>query len=649
MNTDYGNYSKDLAKVREDYSNKGQKLKKSYDESLINEVNTHEQKEKDSKILNEHRRQELIDQNQDELASLNEKSSKAINSKQKAFMKTLHENNDNFSHERKIMKEQLENKLDRAKNAFSQSLTQIKDSNEVQSKEKEKNFANTLSNSRSNSEQKIQDVEKNTAELFSDFKNNVAHQKRDTNQKHISELNDQYRRLRGDTEEKTEHLNNKINEINKNNALETERHAEKETQVLARHRGEAKENLENLENKYKLRNQDVVNDFQNKFTTLEDQSNDKLEKLKYQATQERAAQQKAKDIGLGKNANNQEKEEQQLVGKENYERRLGSLRKQMTDQNEIYSRRSSEANIEALNKLKLSEDDSKNKILNNNIEHHNDYEKLKLADKENADKNHSEYNKKIGDLQTQTELKIDKAQNSSKEMLGRKQLIHNNEVKQIADLNLENIEYLKNEAKKERTAIKTNAFKTLNDNVSEVKKSYQNKFDKTLEGYQKKFEDQNKVIEKIQDDSNDKIIEAETKSERKVEIALDRERSEREIEKNEFIERYTQLKDAYEEKFKNQKKDFDKEIGRTRKENTMTVTSLIKKNNEEVKNLMESHGREIKRANEEIRKVKEHSFKTANADKANIVEHYENKIEEIKSAYDTEKIKTSENKRSERA
>lgn len=648
MNTDYGNYSKQLASARDEFASSKEKIKNSYDESLKNVNDTHEQREKDNKVLNEERRKELIEQNQEQLVNVNEKANRSLSAKQNEFMETMRANNADFGQERKSIKDQLENKLDRVKVAFSQSLKQIKDSNDVQSQEKDKNFAKSMSSIRETSEQSISEVEKNTAEDFLNYKNDVAKQKRETNQKHGAEQADLHKKLRSESDKKTDSFNNKIDQLTKNNAQETNHLNEKNAQTLLIKKKDALGNLDKVENTYKIRNQDMVSDFQDRFDNLEAQSKEKLERVKYQANLDDQAKEKEKAIYLDRNEKDQEKDNKQTVLKENYENRFDSLKKQMSEQTQLYNRRSTEANKETLGKLKLYEDDAKNRIADNKKQHHDDFERLRLTSKLTSDKNQVEYNTKSKDAEKDTELKVDKEKKLSKDMLSRKQLINEKEQGQIADINLKNIERIKNEAQKERTSIKANAVRELSDSVLVVKQNYQKKFDKTLEGYEQKFDEQDKILEKIQEGANDKIFEVTGKTERQIEAAKVRDKAEREMERAEFQDRYTQLKDSYEEKFKNQKKDFDKELARSRKENNMIVTTLAKKNYEEVKNLMESQSREMKRASDELRKEKDRNFKTAHVEKENLVERYESKMEELKSAYDTDKMRISENKRSER-
>lgn len=646
--TDYGNYSKQLASAREKFASSKEQIKNNYDESLKNVNDTHEKREKDNKILNEERRQELIEQNQEQLTNVNEKANRTLNIKQKEFMETLRGNDDEFRNEKKSIKDHLENKLDRAKEAFSQSLKQVKDSNEVQSREKDKNFAQTISTNRDASDQKINNVEKNTTAALAKNKEDVAIQKREANKKHEIEKSEQFKRMRSDTDRKTDSLSGRIDQINKNKAQEINHLNEKNAQTLLIKKKDALENLDKIENTYKNRNQDAVNDFQSRFENLEEQSKEKLDKVTYQATLENKAKEKEKALYLDKNVREQDKDNKQTVLKENYEKRFDSLKKQMAEQAQLYNRRSSEANNETLSKLKLYEDDAKGRIADNKIQHHDDFETLRLTSKLTSDNNQSEYNKQLATMAKDNDLKNEKEKKLSKDTLSRKQLIHEKEQGQIADINLKNIERIKNEAQRERTSLKTNAIKELSDNVFVVKQNYQKKFDKTLEGYQQKFEEQDKMLEKIQEISNDKIGEIQNKTDRQLEASRERDKAEREMERAEFMDRYTQLKDSYEEKFKNQKKDFDKELARSRKENNMIVTTLAKKNNEEVRNLMESQAREMKRASDELRKEKDRNFKTANAEKEYLVERYESKMDELKSAYETDKMRISENKRSER-
>jgi hypothetical protein len=321
----------------------------------------------------------------------------------------------------------------------------------------------------------------------------------------------------------------------------------------------------------------------------------------------------------------------------------------MSEQAISFSRISAIANRDALDKLKTQENNSKDIAAENSLNHHEEVGFLKRQSTDLSDKNNLENHELISQLEKDNELKFDSAQKLSNENRSHKQVMHEKEKVQIADINLKNIERIKSEASQERTKLKTNAIKELSDNTFEVKKSYQKKFDKTLEGYQQKFEAQDKLLEQITEGSNDKLHDIQARSEKNIEALTTRNKHERETEKNELLDHFVELKDSYESRFKSLKRDFDKELGRTRKENNILVTSIAKKNNEEVKNLMESYEREIRRTNEDLRKEKEKNFKANSVEKENLIARYETKIEEMKLAYDSEKIKFSENKRHERS
>ena len=647
MATDYSNYTTDLAKVREDYSSTAKKLKKNYDESLNNIEETFANRDREKNVLNEQRQKELIDQNQEHLVNINDKVNKSLFDKQKEFIEKLRENNEAATEDGKAAKTEFQEKLLRAKNAYARAAEQEKNSIMLQDKEKDQNFSRTLDTVRANDQQKIKNIEKDNNEAFAEYRKEMSNQKKQMNEKFLTNQNEQYKILKSEADKKAEIFNSKISEMNKNQGLELQNLNDKHESTTLKGKKEHRENLDSLNQKYAAFNNDLTEDFNDKFVKLREKSRNDLAKQldASERSEQLISMDASKKISENKNMKEHEFEEHKKTIQDGYERRLENLRKQMLEQQGTYNRRSMEANALSHQESKNIATEAKRKAQMMEDFHNTELGNTRTDYREAMSNIQGEYNSKLTNLTNADDQKFEKEHREAKDKLLGNEHRYQLENEQITELNLNNIKRIQSDALKERTNLKVNAKKELSENVLQVKQTFQKRFDKTMEGLEQRIDEQKKLLEQLETGNDEKLIGTEEKLNKKLRDVEEKNKSEREIEKSGFQDRYAALKDTYEQKFREQKKLFDRELERTRKENNNIVSSLAKKNNEDVKNLMESHMKDMKRAAEELRHEKERNFKASNADKELLVERYENKIQEIKAAYDNDKMRLSEDRK----
>ena len=118
MNTDYGNYAKELAKAREDFQSTTKKLKESYDKNIRDLEENHDRSLDQTKKVNEERRDKLIEINQDQLNSISNKTNQTLERKQKEYLDSLRTERDQFDFDKKLMKENFQNSLGNIKDSY---------------------------------------------------------------------------------------------------------------------------------------------------------------------------------------------------------------------------------------------------------------------------------------------------------------------------------------------------------------------------------------------------------------------------------------------------------------------------------------------------------------------------------------------------
>ena len=214
-------------------------------------------------------------------------------------------------------------------------------------------------------------------------------------------------------------------------------------------------------------------------------------------------------------------------------------------------------------------------------------------------------------------------------------------------MNISNVEKLQDESAREKAFIIENSKKELHQTMADVRDSYRQKFEKTAERYDNKFQGQENFIEKIKDEADTKIEQIQHNTQKQIDSETSYNLEARASDRKIMQDNFTGLKRDYEQKFKTVKAQYDQELGHVKKQNDVMVNRLTRKNEDEKATMLIEHNKEVKRITNELKDELSRFTKSSKIEKDNLIETYERRIQDLKSAYDLEKLRYSENKKAE--
>ena len=352
MNNDYGNYSRDLARAREDFNETSRKMKESYDKSIKDTQDTSLRKEEELKRNHATDKERLIEENQDKLRIISDKTNDILERKQREFLDGLRDERETFNTEKKRLRDNLQTSLLDVKDSYNQSLDEFKLASERLNRDNEAKYRDTLQTNKNNTDKKIVEIQKKTDSMISKNNLDLSDQKKEIlhkNQKDIEAIN---RSNKDSLDQKTEYFNRKINEIVSTKDDEIARQNERYDGTMAKVKEDNREQIENMIARYEDHTKDLLNNFQNSAAEQESKNINEKNEIRAQLNKEIYNTKRESTLMEDKNTKGGGGTSQKALLTDNYERRLDNIRKQMTEQAVKFQRESAEANTQAQIKLK---------------------------------------------------------------------------------------------------------------------------------------------------------------------------------------------------------------------------------------------------------------------------------------------------------
>ena len=649
MNTDYGNYAKELAKAREDFQSTTKKLKESYDKNIRDLEENHDRSLDQTKKVNEERRDKLIEINQDQLNSISNKTNQTLERKQKEYLDSLRTERDQFDFDKKLMKENFQNSLGNIKDSYQKSFEQLKSTHERQEKEANQNFINAIQTNRYNTDKKIQELQKNTDDTIKQANQDATVQKRDLTKKFQKSLDEQNEANHQMMDEKTEYHNRKFADVVKSKDSEIKSLTDRYDYTTTKIKNDDKELFESIKDRYEDHTRDLLKQFQNKYNRLEDESSQKLAKQKTEHDKEVYLVEREKDLYVDRNIKGEGADAQKAIMKDHYERRLDNLKKSMTDQTVKYQRDAIELDKNIQNELRSRELDNRKVFDKREDEFHNELTSLERKTRENDDEMSNTFRTKLTNLEEDSNKKINFEKDIGKQKLENQRNDFAKTITKLSDINNKNIETLQNDSKLEKRDILERTKRELSQNISDVRDDFRRKHEKTVESYDKRLDVANSTVEKIKTESEEKIETIQRNAENRMKNEMQFGHEARMADRKEMQDQVQEMKRDYDLKFKALKRDFDLEMSRVKKENDVLLQRITKKSEEEKNQLIADNAKTTKKVSNDMRDEMMRITKNAKIEHDNLVDHYERRIQELKMNYDLDKLKISDEKKGTKA
>jgi hypothetical protein len=647
MSSINGNYSKELAKSRENFNNAVQKIKENYDKNIHDVEANNARREEQSSKVNESRREKLIDANHDQLVNLSNKTDTILEQKQKEFLQGLKTERDQSDSGLKKAREDFQDKLGSIKESYLKTAEQMKDSHDRQDRDNEQKYFTGIQTTKFNTDKKIQEMQKNTENTIHNANTDAAAQKKELTHRNQQNLEEVKRDSHAELDKKTEYSLKKMQELTRNKDAELNNLNEKYDFNMGKSKAEDKELFDNTLNRYEDHTKDLLRSFQTKYNRLEDNANQKMQIEKGHHDKELYNSEREKALFVDRNFKGEGAEGEKAVIKDHYEHRLGNLKKNLAEQADKFQRESSELNSDSKFEMKARDLENQKKADKRDDHFRKEISNIEKRSRSSEDSLSGLFRDKLHEQEDTDGKKINFERDVGRQKLDNQKRAFGKSVNKLSEMNINNIQKLQDENSIEKANLIENAKREIHQTVAEVRDSYRQKYDKTVESYDKKLLGQESLVEKIKDEAEGRIENISRNTQKQIDSEasynLEARTSDRKIMQDNFAE----LKRDYDQKYRSSKDQFDQELNHVKKLNDVMVTRLSRKNEDEKASLLTEHNKELKRVTTELRDDLSRFSKSAKIEKENLIETYERRIQDLKSSYDIEKLRYSENKKTD--
>lgn len=644
MSNDYGNYSRELTKARENFNETSRKMKESYDKSIKDTQDTAVRKEEELKQNHAIDKDKLVAENQDKLRGISDKTNEILERKQKEFLDGLKDEREMFNNEKNRVRDNFQNSLSNVKNSYTRSLDEYKLQSERLAKENEYKYHHSLQQNKNNTDKKIVEIQDKTDSMISKNNADLISQKEEILRKNQKDLEVNTLGHKDTLDKKTEYFNRKIGEIVENREEAIQNQGKRHDEVLYKLKKDNGQQIENMTARYEDHTKDMLSNFENSFAKQEAENFNEKDAIRAQLNKDIYNVKREAALVEGKHSKDGSGLSQKAVIQDNYERRLDNVRRQMTDQAVNFQRESAEASNQA--QIKLKNRDLESRMLSDKKENDflREYSSLERSSKEKESATHENFVAKINDQEANDAKKLNLERDLSKAKLENQKQEFGKTVNKLADMNVRNVEKLQEESAKEKAEIMQVARKEYYDSLRDLRDNYRVKHDNILDSFNKKLdfkeseltqikEQSGETIQKIQDQAN-KLVRNETEYNQEV----------RESYKRTLRNELEDSKRNYQMDSKRLKMDYDTSLQKIKRENDLMLARLNKKNDENLTRVETDKNKELKRISNDFKQSYERLAKDSKTERETLVDHYERRIQELKTMYEMEKLKEREAK-----
>jgi len=620
VNTNYGNYSKELAKSREDFNSTVQKLKENYDKNIHDIEDNNERREDQSKKVNEERRQKLIDLNHEQLVNLSNKTENVLEQKQKEFMQGLKSERDESDLNLKKNREDFQNTLSSIRDSYSKSAEQMKESQERQNKDNEQKYFNGIQTTKFNTDKKIQEMQKNTEKNIREANLDATSQKKDLTHKHQMTIDEIKKDNHEMLDKKTEDNARKMQEFVRNKDNEIAGLNERYDFNMGKSKVEEKELFDETLARYEDHTKDLLRTFQNKYKRLEDEASHQIQSEKSKHDKELYNSEREKDLFVDRNFKGEGADSEKAAIKDHFEHRLGNLKKNMIEQSEKFQRESADLNINSKLEMKARDLENQKKIDRGNDEFHKEITGIEKRSRASEAKLSGLYRDKLIEQEQTDSKKINFERDNGRQKLENQKREFGKSVNKLNEMNINNIQKLQDENAEEKANIIENSKKELHQTLVDVRDNYRQKFDKTVESYDHKFASQESLVDKIKEEADNRVEQINRNTQKQINSEASYNIEARSSDRKIMQDNFAELKRDYDQKFRSAKAQFDQELGHVKQLNDVLVTRLTRKNEDDKHEMMISHNKEVKRITNELKDEISRFVKSSKVEKDNLIE-----------------------------
>ncbi len=623
-------YTKQLAKARDDYADKAKTLREDYDNNLKNINETHEAKEI-SQRENYLNQKQNLEENLSEISDRYESSSRdAIMQSQKEFRDKLGTQQNDFEQEMRETREDMQAKLSNISNSYRKSKEEQEKYNNQLLNQKTAAFNEAALTRTRDFDDRVSDLSTKNKEDFHNFQRQQAGEKRDLIHSHkdelqglVSESNLARQKVMAKNQEELEILRDAHSR--ESDAMR-EHHSSSLNEVIGRKELEKM----NLQSEYQNLTQNIIdrNDSQAEQTRRVNERVSRERENQY-ATDLQAVTRKSNEmVNSGGRVKSLEDDKRKLI--DTYEGRVRDLRGEA--ENTAYN---AQLEKERMNKEFVAQtreqtmlaDKQKGEVQRDLREFHTE---IQAANKDKNDKVITAYKKELNQTRNSAEAKSIDDRIGSNQRLEEQRVAFSKTIDDLSTKNRETINEIQEQNAKEQTKYIQETKRNMHHEREDIKDDLRSVFARKEDSYEKRLENLEREKKSVVESYESKLTTLEKKYTKELEEMRVIMSETRAGDMRDF-KRQLEMKDreVASDKLK-MKQDFDTKLIKIRDRQETQLAKLHERFTTTLEGERLDHSREMKRKLDEAHTNYERLYDTAQMEKEQMKHQYEVRLEKLR-------------------
>lgn len=623
-------YTKQMAKARDDYADKAKTLREDYDNNLKNISETHEAKETSQRENYLKQKQELED-NLSEISDRYDSTSRdAIAQSQKEFREKIGSQQGAFEEEMRETREDMASKLSNISDSYRKSKEEQEKYNNQLLSQKTMAF-NEAQEARTKSfDDKIADLSTKNRDDFHGFQREQAAEKRDLIHSHknelqnlVSESNLARQKVMAKNQEELEILRDA--HARESDAMR-DHHSSAIGEVINRKELEKM----NLQSEYNNLTQNIIdrNESQAEQTRRVNERVSRERENQY-ATDLQAVTRKSNEmVNSGGKVKSLEDEKRKVV--DNYEGRIRDLRSEAEDtayKSQMEKERMNKEFVQQTREQTSLADKQKGEVQKELREFHTE---AMAATKDKNDKVVSSYKKELAQTRNAAEAKSIDDRIGSNQRLEEQRVSFSKTIDAMSTKNRETINEIQEQNKKEQTKYIQEAKRNMHHEREDIKDDLNSVFARKEDSYEKRLENLERDKKSVVESYESKLTNLEKKYTKELEemrVIMSETRAgdmrdfKRQLEMKEREMAGDKLR---------MKQDFDTKLIKIRDRQETQLAKLHERFTQTLEGERVDHSRELKRKLDEAHTNYERLYDTAQMEKDQMKHQYEVRLEKLR-------------------
>lgn len=623
-------YTKQLAKARDDYADKAKTLREDYDHNLKNLQEAHETKEVSQRENYLKQKQDLED-NLSEISDRYEsKSRDAVMQSQKEFRERLGVQQGAFEEEMRETREDMQAKLSNISDSYRKSKEEQEKYNEQLLSQKTMAF-NEAQEARTRSfDDKVADLSLKNRDDFHNFQRQQASEKRDLIHGHknelqslVSESNLSRQKVMAKNQEELEILRD-------SHARESEAMRDHHTSAIGEVINRKEVEKMNLQSEYNNLTQNIIdrNESQAEQTRRVNERISRERENQF-ATDLQAVTRKSNEmVNSGGRVKNLEDDKRKLI--DNYEGRIRDLRSNAEEtayQAQLDKERMNKEFVEQTREQTALADKQKAEVQRDLREFHTE---VQATTKDKNDKVMAAYKKELTQTRNAAEAKSIDDRIASNQRLEEQRVAFSKTIDAMNTKNRETVNEIQEQNAKEQTKYIQEAKRNMHHEREDLKDDLRSVFARKEDSYEKRLENLEREKKSVVESYESKLTNLEKKytkelEEMRVIMAETRAGDMRDFKRQLEMKERELVSDKL-----RMKQDFDTKLIKIRDRQETQLAKLHERFTQTLEGERLDHSREMKRKLDEAHTNYERLYDTAQMEKEQLKHQYEVRLEKLR-------------------